>query len=180
MQKNWLLTNINKKYFLKAGNKIFSCQIGSGGLKNAAKKAEGDKTTPIGKWVLDTIYYRPDRILRPKFKKKNILKIQKITKNCAWCDDIRSHYYNKYIRIDNVQSFNLNYEKLWRNDEAYDLLITISHNIKPTIKNKGSAIFIHCSFFDNRNTAGCIALSKKNLIFLINKLKSNILIKISK
>ena len=44
----------------------------------------------------------------------------------------------------------------------YDLLIVLSHNVRPTIKNKGSAIFIHCSFSDNRNTAGCIALQKKD------------------
>ena len=70
MQKNWLIINLNKKYFLKVGNKAFRCQIGTGGLKNAAKKVEGDKTTPIGKWYLESLYYRSDRVLRPKFKKK--------------------------------------------------------------------------------------------------------------
>ena len=178
MKKYWKVINLNKRYFLKVGNKTYNCQVGSGGLQNVAKKVEGDNTTPTGKWVLNTIYYRPDRVLRPKFKKKNILKIKKITKNCGWCDDIRCHYYNKYIRIDNVRSSDINYEKLWRDDEAYDILIVISHNIQPTIRNKGSAIFIHCSFFDNRNTGGCIALNKKDLIFLIHKLKSKILIKI--
>ena len=180
MQKNWLLININRKHFLKAGNKIFSCQIGSEGLKNAAKKVEGDKTTPIGKWSLDTIYYRSDRVLRPKLKKKNILKIKKITKNCGWCDDIKSHFYNRYIKIGNVRSIDISFEKLWRDDRVYDILIVITHNIKPTISNKGSAIFIHCSFFDNRNTAGCIALNKKDLTFLIHNLKSKILFKIPK
>ena len=180
MQKNWLLTNINKKYFLKFGNKTFFCQIGSGGLKNANKKVEGDKTTPIGRWVLKTIYYRPDKVLRPRFKKKNILKIKKITKYCGWCDDIKSHFYNKYVRIDNLSSIDINYEKLWRDDDVYDLLIVLSHNIKPIVKSKGSAIFIHCSFLDNRNTAGCVALKKEDLIFLLRSLKSNIFIKIAK
>ena len=180
MQKNWLVTKLNKKYFLKAGNKIFACQIGSGGLKNPEKKVEGDKTTPIGKWFLSSIYYRSDRVLRPKFKKKNILKIKNITKNCGWCDDIRSYYYNKYIKINNYKALNLNYEKLWREDEAYDIIIVISYNIRPTIKNKGSAIFIHCSFSDNRNTAGCIALKRKNLIYLIKNLKDTTFIKIQK
>ena len=39
MQKNWLITNLNKKYFLKVGNKTFGCQIGSGGLKKSSKKS---------------------------------------------------------------------------------------------------------------------------------------------
>jgi len=67
---------------------------------------------------------------------------------------------------------------LWREDNAYDIIIIISHNIKPTIKNKGSAIFIHCSFSDNGNTAGCIALKKKDLVFLLKNYKNNIYIKI--
>ena len=178
MHKNWLIINLNKKYFLKAGNKVFRCQIGTEGFENVAKKVEGDKTTPIGKWRLEKLYYRPDRILRPKPKKKNILKINQITKYCGWCDDIRSKYYNQYLNINNLTSPKTGFEKLWRKDNAYDIVIQISHNINPTIKNKGSAIFVHCSFEDFRSTAGCIALEKRDLIFLINNLKSDVFIRI--
>ena len=178
MHKNWLIINVNKKYFLKAGNKVFRCQIGSGGLENVAKKVEGDKKTPIGKWCLEKIYYRSDRVLRPRSKKKNILKINRITKYCGWCDDIRSKYYNKYLNFNYTQSSKIGFEKLWREDKAYDIVIQISHNINPTIKNKGSAIFIHCSFEDSRSTAGCIALEKRDLIFLIKNLKSDAHIRI--
>ena len=180
MQKNWLVINLNKNYFLKVGNKAFGCQVGSAGLKNAAKKIEGDKTTPIGKWYLETLYYRSDRVLRPKLKKKNVLKINQITKYCGWCNDIKSHYYNKYIKINNFRSLNTNYESLWREDNVYDIIIEISHNIKPIIKNKGSAIFIHCSFEDFRTTAGCVALKKRDLMFLIKNIKSRPFIQIKK
>ena len=81
MQKNWLIININNKYFLKAGNKTFACQIGSGGLKNSAEKVEGDKTTPTGKWHLKSVYYRPDRVLRPRFKKSTIGGLIKVMNN---------------------------------------------------------------------------------------------------
>ncbi len=178
MIENWVVIKVNKKYFLKARNKVFQCQIGQEGLEKAEKKIEGDKKTPIGKWYLKTVFYRSDKILRPKFKKKNILKIKKITKSCAWCDDIQSNYYNKYMNINNLQSLDINYEKLWREDDAYDILIVISHNIKPIIKNKGSAVFIHCSFSDKRKTAGCIALKKKDLAFLLKNLQYNTYIKI--
>ena len=178
MRKNLKVININNKYFLRYKNKAFRCQIGSGGLEKAAKKKEGDKKTPIGKWYLRKIFYRSDRVLRPKFKKNNSLKISKITKNCGWCDDINSNNYNRYIKTDVCRSLGVNFEKLWRKDEAYDIIIVISYNVKPTIKNKGSAIFIHCSFSDNRNTAGCVALKKKHLIFLINYLHYNMQIKI--
>ena len=178
MEKSWLVIKLNKKYFLKVGNKKLSCQVGLGGFKHAAQKVEGDQKTPIGKWYFETLYYRPDRVLRPRLKKKNILKINKITKNCGWCDDVKSNYYNKYVKINNVTSLNISYEKMWREDDAYDIIIVISHNIKPIIKNKGSAIFIHCSFLNKRNTAGCIALDKKDLIFLLNNLRHTTYIKI--
>ena len=178
MHTDWLIINLNKNYFLKVGNKVFRCQIGAGGLKKAEKKVEGDKTTPIGKWRLEKLYYRPDRVLRPKSKKKNTLNINQITKYCGWCDDIKSIYYNKYLNINNLPSPKIGFEKLWREDNAYDIVVQISHNIYPTIKNKGSAIFIHCSFEDFRSTAGCIALEKRDLIFLIKNLKSNVFIRI--
>lgn len=178
MKKFWLLISLNKKYYLKVGNQVFTCQIGEGGLQKAVKKTEGDKTTPQGNWYFETIYYRSDKVLRPKLKKKNFLKVNKITKNCAWCDDTSSNKYNKYIKISDYNSFNINYENLWRIDDAYDIMIVISHNIKPTIKNKGSAIFIHCSFSDNRKTAGCIALKKKDLIFLLKSINKNTHVKV--
>ena len=178
MQKNWLIINVNKQYFLKVDNKYFCCQIGIKGFEKAIKKVEGDNKTPIGKWYLKSIYYRSDRVLRPKLKKKNVLKINRITKYCGWCDDVRSHFYNKYIKINNSRSLNINYEKLWREDNVYDIVIEISHNTKPIIKNKGSAIFIHCSFEDFKTTAGCIAVKKRDLMFLIRNIKNKAYIQI--
>lgn len=178
MKKIWLVFKVNKNYFLKVGKKVFRCQIGKGGIEKAVNKTEGDKKTPIGNWSLEKIYYRSDKVLRPKVKKKNILKINKITKNCGWCDDITSSMYNKYVKISNCKSLMENYEKFWRADEAYDIIITTAHNVKPTIKNKGSAIFVHCSFSDRRNTAGCIALKKENLVFLLRSIKDKTCIKV--
>ena len=177
MKKNWFLIKLNNKYFLKAGNKAFRCQIGERGLEKAAKKLEGDKTTPIGKWYLKSLYYRPDKILRPKLKKKNVIKINRITKNCGWCDDIRSLFYNKYIKFSNLQSVYTNYEKLWRNDDAYDIIVVISHNVRPIIKNKGSAIFIHLTK-NYKKTVGCVALSKKDFLILLKLIDSKTKIRI--
>ena len=61
-------------------------------------------------------------------------------------------------------------EHLFRHDNKYDYIISISHNEKK-IPNKGSAVFIHLT--DNyRPTLGCVALKKKDfeiLLKLINK-----------
>jgi L,D-peptidoglycan transpeptidase YkuD (ErfK/YbiS/YcfS/YnhG family) len=178
MQKNWLVLSINKKYFLRVGKKTLQCQIGSKGLRNAVKKVEGDKTTPIGKWYFKSLYYRSDRVLRPKFKKIFFSKINRITKNSGWCDDVNSLHYNKFINIKNILKKNVSFERLWRQDNAYDIIIELSHNTKPIIKNKGSAIFIHCSFEDFKPTSGCIALKKRDLIFLFKNLKRDTYIQI--
>jgi len=178
MQKNWLVLNINKKYFLRVGNKTLQCQIGSKGLRNPVKKVEGDKTTPIGKWYFRSLYYRSDRVLRPKLEKKKFLKINLITEFCGWCDDVNSLNYNKFINIKNILKKNVSFERLWRQDNAYDIIIELSHNTNPIIKNKGSAIFIHCSFEDLKATSGCVAIKKRDLIFLIRNLKRDTYIQI--
>ena len=72
MNKNGKVIKFNNRYFLKVGNNILKCQIGSKGVKRSSEKIEGDKTTPIGKWYFESIFYRPDRVLRPKLKKRNI------------------------------------------------------------------------------------------------------------
>ena len=63
------------------------------------------------------------------------------------------------------------HEKLLRNDDVYDMILTLNYNQDPTIRNKGSAIFVHCSFNDLRHTNGCIAIKKNNLKFIINNLQ---------
>ena len=178
MAKNWIVTKVNKNFFLRAGTKIFKCQLGKAGYKIFTKKNEGDQVTPIGKWKLKSIYYRSDKVFRPIIKNKTF-KINKITKNCGWCDDRESHYYNKYINVKkNICVKNINFEKLWREDNAYDLVIETSHNTSPTIKGKGSAIFVHCAFSDYRKTAGCVSLVKKDLIYLIKNISNKVYLEI--
>ena len=45
---------------------IFKCSIGKKGL--SASKVEGDNKTPKGTFSLDKLYYRNDRIKKPKTK----------------------------------------------------------------------------------------------------------------
>ena len=57
----------------------------------------------------------------------------------GWCDDPKSTNYNKTINQPCKSSF----EKLWRKDNVYDIIIVINYNLNPIVKNKGSAIFLH-------------------------------------
>ena len=109
------------------------CCIGKKGIKK--NKFEGDFHTPLGKFKIGTLYWRQDRVKLPKTK----LLCKKIKKNMGWCNDVNSKFYNKEIKIKK----NIKHEKLYRNDNKYDYFILIKYNYEKTIKNKGSAIFIH-------------------------------------
>jgi L,D-peptidoglycan transpeptidase YkuD (ErfK/YbiS/YcfS/YnhG family) len=160
---------IKKTGYLQYKNLKFRCALGKAGIKK--KEKEGDNVTPKGKFKITSMYYRPDRI-------KNIItaiKKIKIKKNMGWCDDPDSHFYNQQISLPNKFS----HEKLYRNDNLYDLILVLNYNANPIIKNKGSAIFIHIAKRNYKKTKGCIALKKKDLIELISKIKKNTKIKIN-
>ena len=160
---------INKSKYLKYKNLKFKCAIGKAGIRK--KKKEGDNITPKGIYKIIKIYYRDDRIKKISSK----FKLIKITKKMGWCDDPKSKKYNRLIKLPNKYS----HEKLYKKNNTYDLLLVLDYNMKPIVKNKGSAIFIHVAKRNYKPTAGCIALKKKDLLKLskIIKLNTKILIK---
>ena len=140
----------------------FRCSIGKNKLKK--NKVEGDKSTPVGKFRLKYLYYRKDRIKKISTKiKKKIIK-----KNLGWCNDIKNTKYNRPIIINKK----ISHEKMFRYDGKYDLVLVLDYNMKKTISGKGSAIFIHITN-DYSPTAGCIALSRKDLIILLKIISKN-------
>ena len=154
---------INKSGYLKYKNLKFRCALGKAGI--GKKKIEGDNITPKGSFDIVKIYYRKDRVKKISSK----FKLIKITKKMGWCDDPNNKSYNQLINLPT----NYTYEKLYRKDNVYDLLIVLNYNIKPTIKNKGSAIFIHVARQNYKKTAGCIALKKNHLKKLIKTIEKN-------
>jgi L,D-peptidoglycan transpeptidase YkuD (ErfK/YbiS/YcfS/YnhG family) len=160
---------INKSSYLKYKNFRFRCALGKAGI--GKKKKEGDNITPIGLYKIVKIYYRNDRIRKISSK----FKLIKITKNIGWCDDPNSEKYNQIINLPTKYG----YEKLYRKDNIYDLILVLNYNMNPAIKNKGSAIFIHIANKKYQPTQGCIALKKDNLLKLISKINKNIKIKIN-
>jgi L,D-peptidoglycan transpeptidase YkuD (ErfK/YbiS/YcfS/YnhG family) len=160
---------VKKSGYLKYKNLKFRCALGKGGVKK--KTIEGDNITPKGIFKIVKIYYRPDKIK----KIKTLIKKIKIKKNMGWCDDPNSRSYNKQINLPTKYG----YEKLYRNDNLYDLIAVLSYNTYPIVKNKGSAIFMHITKNSYTKTKGCIGLKKEHLIKIISKIKKNTKIKIN-
>lgn len=139
------------------GSYTFRCSFGRLGFTD--NKAEGDGKTPIGIFPFRQVFYRPDRIERPK----TALPISPISPRCGWCDDPASPDYNKYI----LKPFHTSHEDLWMKKNLYDLLIVVGHNDESPIPGKGSAIFIHIASGNYGPTDGCIGLKQENLLKII-------------
>lgn len=161
---------INKSGFLKYKNFKFKCAIGKGGINK--KKKEGDNITPKGVFKIIKIFFRKDRLKKISSK----FQLTEIKKSMGWCDDPNSKKYNQLINLP----CKYRHEKLHRKDNIYDLILVLNYNMKPVIKNKGSAIFIHIAKKNYKKTNGCIALKKNHLLKLINILRKNTKILIDK
>ena len=152
---------IKKQSLLYKGYKL-KCSIGKSGITSSKK--EGDLATPKGLFKLGPLYYRKDRVKHFQCKiKKKIIK-----KNMGWCDDIKSKKYNKQIYFP----FKYGAEKLYRKNKIYDIFVNIRYNQKPTIKGKGSAIFLHLANKKYKPTNGCVSISKKDFIKIIPLINS--------
>ena len=158
---------INKKYLTYGQYKV-KCAVGKRGI--GYKKKEGDLITPIGQYKIKFILYRKDRIKKIQSKIKKVV----IKKNMGWCDDPNSKKYNKLINLP----FNFKYEKFFKKENTYDIILVLNYNMNPIKKNKGSAIFIHVAKKNYKKTKGCIAIGKTQLLKIIKKIKINTEVKI--
>ena len=159
---------LKNKHSLKIDSFEFKCCVGKNGI--SVKKIEGDHKTPRGSFEIEKLYYRGDRLNKPFTK----LKCVKINKTMGWCNDVRDNAnYNKLIDIRKQTKF----EKLYRKDFKYDLIIPIKYNWKNKVSGKGSCIFLHLTK-NYKPTAGCIALSKKDFLIMLKLINPNTKIKI--
>ena len=144
------------------------CSIGKRGI--GQKRKEGDYITPKGLFRIKYILYRKDRIKNLKSAIKKLV----ISKKMAWCDDPKSKHYNKIVKLPTKFGF----ERLFRKDNIYDIILVLNYNMNPIKKNKGSAIFIHVAKKKYNATKGCVAIKKIELFKILNDIKKNTKVKI--
>jgi len=163
-----MLIKLKNKDTLQFNEFVFKCTIGKKGI--SSKKKEGDLCTPKGTFSIKNLYYRSDRLLKPQTK----IIIKKIKKNMGWCNDPKSNKYNSLVTVKEK----IRYEKMYRKDHKYNIVVVIDYNLKKPVPYKGSAIFIHLTN-NYKPTAGCIALNKKDLLILLKLINKKTEIKIS-
>jgi L,D-peptidoglycan transpeptidase YkuD (ErfK/YbiS/YcfS/YnhG family) len=145
---------------LLAGARAIPVVLGRSGI--AANKREGDGATPRGRFGLIRLWWRADRLPRPRTR----LPARRIDRALAWCENPADRRYNRPFR----RSANEPGDRLWREDRLYDLVIEISHNACPRVAGRGSAVFLHVARPDRSGTAGCVALDGKDLQRLLRRL----------
>jgi len=159
-----------KAGLLHADERTIPCSIGKGGLIAAANKKEGDGASPIGIWPIRGVLFRPDRVAMPLGLQ---LPWRWIRPNDGWSDGVGDPAYNQPVR--HPHSFSA--ERLWREDELYDVIVVLGHNDAPAVPGAGSAIFWHC-WRDGAATEGCVAIAKAELLALLPTLRPDDLLRI--
>ena len=135
----------------------YRCALGASGVNK--QKIEGDGVTPIGCFAIRYILYRADRIPLPRTG----LPVQQIAAVDGWCDDPGDRFYNKRVRLPYLGRT----ERLFREDNLYDLIAILGYNDDPVIPGNGSAILMHIAQSNYAPTAGCIALGLPDLLSIL-------------
>ncbi len=146
--------------WLIAGPLALPVALGRGGIK--ANKREGDGGTPRGTFTLRRLWWRADRVPRPRTG----LPVRRIRPSDGWCEDPNDRRYNRPVNVPK----NSTADRLWRTDALYDLIIEISHNTRPRVTGRGSAVFVHIARQKFAPTAGCVALQADTLRRLVERL----------
>ena len=137
------------------------CALGRGGT--SAAKREGDGATPLGRFLLRRVLYRPDREPAPPTR----LPVEALDPDAGWCDAPGDPNYNRPIKLPYPKSA----ESMWRDDHLYDVVAILGFNDHPVVDGAGSAIFLHCARDDYGPTEGCVALKLPDLLSALSDLR---------
>lgn len=141
------------------GSITYPCSIGKNGTTPC--KSEGDGATPEGIHDIIGLLYRPDRLERPTdwaipIRPRDI-----------WSDDCLDPDYNMMVHIPHQFS----YERLFRADPLYDVILLTNWNWPYAIKGRGSAIFLHRWRKPGHPTEGCIGFDPRHLLHIVRRIQ---------
>lgn len=148
---------VSPQGWIEVNGRRIACRLGRTGV--IVDKQEGDGATPVGRWPLRAVLYRPDRVVRPD----TALPVRALDPDDGWCDDPGHADYNRPTRLPHPASC----EKMWRDDGLYDVVVILGHNDSPPVPGKGSAIFLHVADPEGKPTQGCVALPLPDLLAVL-------------
>ena len=144
------------------------CALGRGGLTHS--KREGDGATPVGRWPVLVVLYRPDRV-RGLYSGGALAGAMRLHADDGWCDAAGDRNYNRPVR----HPYPASAEAMWREDHLYDVVVVLGHNQRPRMQGGGSAIFLHLARETDDGglapTAGCVSLKRRDLAVVLGMLR---------
>ncbi len=147
---------------------VFSCALGRGGI--TAFKREGDGGTPLGPLKVLWGYRRPGRGFPPPSR----LPILPAAPWLGWCDASGDRNYNRPVRLPYAASC----ETMQRADRLYDVVLVLDWNMRPALRGRGSAIFLHVARPGYTPTEGCIAVSPATMRRLLPLLRAGSVVRV--
>jgi L,D-peptidoglycan transpeptidase YkuD (ErfK/YbiS/YcfS/YnhG family) len=144
---------------LSVSDRSVPCTLGPAGI--VRRKREGDSATPAGTWQLRCLYYRADRLPRPRTG----LAVHATGPAGGWCDAAGDRFYNRPVTLPYAASA----ETLFRSDHLYDLLVVLGHNDAPVVPGGGSCIFFHLMNPQAGPTEGCVAVSRRDMATILQR-----------
>jgi L,D-peptidoglycan transpeptidase YkuD (ErfK/YbiS/YcfS/YnhG family) len=142
-----------------APNGPWHIAVGRSGI--GLKQREGDGVTPIGTWPVRRVLYRADKLVP-----KTALPAMPIAQDDGWCDAPGDPAYNTQIK----RPYAASHERLWRDDDLYDLVVVLGFNDAPVVPGAGSAIFLHVARPHFGPTEGCVAFARDDLLAIVAQL----------
>lgn len=96
------------------------------------------------------------------------IELTQILPSDGWCDAPGDRNYNRPISLPYPAS----HEELSRQDHLYDVAIVMDYNVtqRLTAKGGGSAIFFHLAREGYTPTEGCVAVSLRDMLWLLPRL----------
>ena len=145
--------------FLDVGPRRVRCALGKAGVKPAAEKREGDNASPAGVWPIRRVLFRPDKGPAPR----TALPVAPIAPDDGWSDAPDDPAYNRPVKLPQPASA----ERMWRDDDIYDLVVVLGYNDDPPVVGRGSCIFLHLARPGWTPTEGCVAVTREDMEVLL-------------
>lgn len=162
----------------QAGGPPWPARLGKSGLvwgngihplpAAATTKQEGDRRSPAGVFTIGSAWG-----YAPAIRKLAALPYHPITPRDLWVEDSASPHYNQHLLLahDPATPWEKK-QQMKQDDPAHALKLFIAHNAPPhVVPGAGSSIFFHIwRDGGTRPTAGCTAMEKSKLQWLISQI----------
>lgn len=141
----------------------YGANVGGNGLTTHHR--EGDDTTPIGLFAIQSTMYGVDANPGVTYRYHRLV--------CGdwWDEQSSSALYNHFVHVGcgTSPSFGGDSERLWEVTPQYDYFAVIAYNRRPVVPGRGSAIFLHVSI--GAPTTGCVAIPRVDLLRVLRFLR---------